>query len=912
MSGKRFDDLALIAGYLDQALELPPAEQAALLDELHGRDAALGERLARLLAADARVGTVLDGEGLAGNIGRLLALDRQVQQASLDQAWRDRMIGPYRIVRLIGQGGMASVFLAHRADGAFAQQAAIKLIRAGYDTPQLRRWFQREREILARLDHPNIARLYDGGVTDAGELWFAMAYVDGQPITAYCDKQRSPLRERLHLFLRACAAVSYAHHRLVVHRDLKPSNILVTASGEVRLLDFGIAKLLAAEEGAPEAGAELTALCGIPATPDYAAPEQIRGEPISTAADVYALGVLLYELLVGVRPYRLAQRSAAEIERTILAAVIAKPSAAATDARRRRGLAGDLDTITLKALAKTPERRYASTEAFAEDIERHLDGRPVKARPDSLAYRSGKFLRRHWVGVAAGASILLALLGGLAGTAWQTRRAELEADKVTAVKGFLLGLFDAADPERADGVTLTARQIVDQGAARLDTELAGQAPTRAELSGVICGLYDRLGLYERAVQTCQQQVALLAELYGRDDWRHAQALATLGTQRRQAGDFDGALTDQRAAVEVLRRRASPIVLANALSPLADTLHSKGRYAESESLYRESIALLRQSSADHRAELANALSEYGMLVQHMSRFEEGEALLREAVAITRAQQPSLPLDLADQLSRLSQLLRHRDKLEEAEALVNEALALDRRLLGEAHPQVAGMLHDLGVIARNRGRPVEAETYLRQSLSAFQQALGSEHVFVATALHDLGGMLVGQHRGDEARPMLQQALAIYRKQLGDEHQNVAMSYVTLGSLELGAGRLEEAERFYRQALAIYERVLAPNHALSETARLGVAKILIARQQTQAALPLLHQVLDNWRQQFGENDRRTAQAKLALARALVQMDQSEQARALLLEAQPILRDKLGAQSDDARLAERTLAELDPVKPR
>lgn len=433
-----------VKALFEQALERPPDERAAFLDQACHGDEALRREVRSLLSSH---------DDAPGFLDQPLSLD--APSGDDGAAHTGQRIGAYRLVREIGHGGMGAVYLAERADGQFHQQVAVKFVRHGVDSATLRRRFRAERQILARLDHPHIARLIDGGVSENGLPYLAMEYVEGTRIDHYCDAHHLSTNKRLRLFLAVCKAVHYAHQNLIVHRDLKPSNILVTEGGTVKLLDFGIAKLLddnaAATplDEAPRTGMRVM-------TPEYASPEQIRGEPVTTAFDVYALGIILYELLAGQRPYRLSGLSPGEMERIVCEKAPARPSTAVTreaqtDAMRaatpeeisrmrstqpdklRRRLAGDLDTLVMMALHKDPSRRYRSVGQLSEDLRRHLDGLPVTARPDSFAYRISKFIRRHWMGVAAAVFIFVSLLGGTATTAWQACVAEQQRRKALTI-----------------------------------------------------------------------------------------------------------------------------------------------------------------------------------------------------------------------------------------------------------------------------------------------------------------------------------------------------------------------------------------------------------------------------------------------------------------------------------------------
>ncbi|MEM9996487.1 MAG: serine/threonine-protein kinase, partial [Bacteroidota bacterium] len=502
----------------EEACALPEAERLPYLRDACGDDTALFDEAAALVAADTDTHGLLDGGALDAVTGDALAL---LGDLSLEGT----QVGPYHLVRLLGTGGMGDVYLAERASpdeqAQFEQQVALKLVKPGMDSRQVLRRFQQERQILARLQHPHIARLLDGGVTERGQPYFVMEYVEGVPIDAYCDTHRLTVDERLALFQDACRAVLYAHSQLVVHRDLKPSNILVTenASGEpglrkptVKLLDFGIAKVLTDEDDATA----LTRTGKAVMTPAYASPEQVRGEPVGTGTDIYSLGVVLYELLAGQRPYALpehdrlaAAQMLAEQEPEPPSTVVRRATTGGdttgsqiTDARRtqperlRRRLTGDLDVICLTALRTEPERRYPTVAALLDDVRRHLTGLPVTARRDTATYRLGKFVQRHRVGVIATVvvGVLFAALASFytVQLAAERDRAQAEAAKATEIAAFLEGIFEVADPSVAQGDTVTARALLDEGAARIETDLAGEPEVQAQMMTVMGNVYRSL------------------------------------------------------------------------------------------------------------------------------------------------------------------------------------------------------------------------------------------------------------------------------------------------------------------------------------------------------------------------------------------------------------------------------------
>ncbi|MEZ0335911.1 MAG: protein kinase, partial [Gemmatimonadales bacterium] len=588
----------------DQALELPPAERERWLDRTCD-DPALRRQVLDLLRADAAAERFLELDGW-----RLAA--PLLEPAA--ESGHGLTIGPYRVLRELGRGGMGVVCLGERADGQFEQRVALKLIKRGMDSDEIHRRFLAERQILARLGHPHIARLLDGGVSAEGQPWFAIEYVEGKAITEHCSEHDLGVEERLQLFLKACEAVRYAHQHLVVHRDLKPSNILVTPDGQVKLLDFGIAKLLSQEPGA-ETGLTETGVRVM--TPEYAAPEQVRGEPVTTATDVYALGTVLYELLTGQRAHRWESRTPGEMERIVCQIVPEAPSSVVDGGRGKR-LRGDLDTITLRALSKEPDRRYPTVEQLAADVRRHLAGQPVAARPDTWRYRATKFVARHRLGVAAAVAIVLSLLAGLGGTIWQARVAaerarvaSAEAAKQRAVRDFLVQLFEASDPSQALGKELTASELLIRGRRNLDTALAGQPEVRAELLTVLGQVHRSLGQLSQADTLLGQAVALTRSLPGDVDRDLSARLTEWSDILVDLGKYDRADTLAREARDLLQGRGGDDpALAQALRAVGNVVAAKGNPQQAESLAREALAIDLRHFGEGSREVAEGINSVG--------------------------------------------------------------------------------------------------------------------------------------------------------------------------------------------------------------------------------------------------------------------------------------------------------------
>jgi eukaryotic-like serine/threonine-protein kinase len=877
---------------LDEALELPLDRRHVLLERIGRDDPALRTRVEQLLAADAAAGDFLDDGAEAWLRSGGMTPSVRAEDGSLAVGAR---VGPYRVLRELGRGGMGIVYRAERADGEFVQVVALKLVRRGRDADDITVRFRRERQILAQLDHPAIARLLDGGLHTDGRPYFAMELVEGEPITTYCDQQGLSIEARVRLLSRACEAVQYAHGRLIVHRDLKPANIFVTATGDLKLLDFGIAKLLTVDD-AIEA-TKLTRTGQRPLTPAYAAPEQLRDEPVSTATDVYALGVILFELLAGRRP---ATAAGGEFDRASLEAEPPRPSdvvvlpdpddtVSVDEIARARGvapralaarLAGDLDAIVLKALRREPRHRYAGAGAMAEDLDRFLDGRPVAARPEGRRYRAGKFVRRHRVGIAVAVSLVLSLVAGWAATAWQARAKTLEAQKAEAVKAFLISIFKGADPVQAAGRDITLRQVLDEGAERVRRDLADQPAVQGELLTVLAGVYAELGVTERAAALTDQALGIHERLQGADgelvgtNLRQKASLAiargdpdtadrfarrALATHRRAYGnqhpdvaeDLDVVLIAARqrgrlaealtAAEESLRiRRAlhgnQHRLVADSLNNLAVVRREQGRYDEAAALYRETIDLRRRLLGDEHPHVA--LTIHNLSALQLSRGELRQAATSSDEALERfrrlyGEDHQLTLSARNNRAVIDRMLGRFDA---AEAGVRSILESWARTQGMDHPNAVITLAGLGRVHRERGDAVRAEQIFREADERWRRRMGAAHPTGAAIRRQLGGALADRGRYDEAGRLLRETLDRMRAAHGASHPDVAETLHELGQLARRRGDLAEAEARLGEAVAMRRQYLGPQHVLTAESLAALGAARLAAGDHSSARPLL----------------------------------------------------------------------------
>jgi tetratricopeptide (TPR) repeat protein len=856
---------ARLRALFDEASELPAAARPDFVRARCGLDEALAEELTALLEAGA--GAEPDVAGVVSG-----AAARALDSMAAGEA--PRRIGPYRVVGLIGHGGMGTVYLAEREE--FHQRVAIKLLRGVAASADVITRFRAEREILANLNHPGIARLYDGGTTDGGLPYFVMEFIDGENIVEYCRSRDLPVDERLALFRRVCDAVQYAHRNLIIHRDIKPGNIMVDEDGRPKLLDFGIAKLVRPElarhtVAATVADARLM-------TPEHASPEQLRGEPVTTATDIYALGLLLYEILTGRRPFRTADtRTAAELERLICETEPARPSAVAATSGLRRRLAGDLDNIVLTALRKEPERRYPAVAQLSEDVQRARDLKPVLARPDTLGYRLGRFAARNRAGLAVTAAVLLIVIGliGFYTVRLSAERdrallaesqARTEAATARRVSDFLTGLFRLPDPRESRGETVTAREILDRGAAQIREDLADEPLVQGRLMRTMGGVYEQLGLYEPSRKLLEEAVA-----------RHENSFPESGVE-----------------------------LAESLLALSSVYYSEGRYAEARRVGERSLAVRETLSATHVPEYAASLDQLGTVAYYQDDFLASEDYYRRAADLLRELVGEEDPRYARVLDHLGLTLQTLGRYEDSERFALEALAIRESAFGEVHPSTATSLLNVATLYLNLGRDAEAEPLLLRALAVDRETNGPDHPDVAWDLRTLASLYERQGRYEEAEAAAGEALEIWRRAVGDSHVQVVISLDSLAGVRLAAGRATEAEATAREALAIARAELGDDHSYTAYGHYTLGRALSAQARYGDAAAHLETALRIRRDTEGATSGNTLESMVALADAYAGAGRHEDALALYEEWATGKERQLGPGPELAAVLRRQAAAL------
>ena len=879
MTSERWYRLQALFG---EARARPPQAREAFIEAACGDDGALAAELRALLAQDAQ-GDDPVAQMVERAAGVALAGDE------IHRAWIGRRLGAWRITAHLADGGMGAVYRAERADGQYQQQAAIKLINPAFVAGQAADRLAAERQILARLEHPHIARLLDGGSTDDGAPYLVMEYVDGTPIDTYCNVQGLDTAARLRLFQQVCSAVDYAHRNLVVHRDLKPANILVDRDGQPKLLDFGIAKLV---EGAE---ATLTAANQRVLTPTHASPEQIRGEPVTTSTDVYALGVLLYELLAGRLPYVADEKtpgSAALLARQILESEPRTPSAAVTqgsneriEAARRRGaqltperlrreLQGDLDNIVLMALRKEPQRRYTSAQALREDIDRFLSDRAVRARPDHWTYHGAKLLKRRR-GVVIAAALVIAAVSAQSAFLVQRILAERNAAQLARVQaenvvGFLEDLLQGADRFASAGREVTVRDVLERGAQRIESELATQPVEQARLMHVIASSYVGLSLNEAALPLAQRSLELRRAALGPTHVETLESMRTVGIVTSNNGDPQAAQT----------------------------------------ILEETLRLQQQHLDPDSPELAATLQELGVVKRVLGKPSEALADQRAAFAILSRLPPT-----HDQYRFLPRVMNQIGNALDATGdrtgaidAYRQALELFERTGQSDDPVVGSAMHNIGLSLQAAGKPQDALPYLHRALEHTRRTLGELTTDFEVQAASLGRVYAQLRRFDEAEQYAQLGLQTAVRLYGAAHQYYAYNLVNLARLRQLQGRHADALPLLRQAIDIYRATFGPYHRFLAAAEVGQAESLAETGRAREAATRVAAVLARMHADPEFERHVEAVARSVQGRALGLSGQTERARGLLTEALKDLRALVG---DDhtltAEAARRLVSFLD-----
>ena len=863
-----------IQSLFHDAADLPHSEQRAFLETACGDDEELALEVLALLHQDASGHSLLDRD--------LSDIARETLAAAAPASLVPKEFGPYRILKLLGEGGMGVVYLAERRD--LGTQVAVKVLRDAWLSPARRERFASEQRTLAQLNHPWIARLYDADTLDDGTPWFVMEYVDGIPLTQYCREHECSVERRLQLFRSVCEAVQHAHANAVIHRDLKPSNILVKSDGSVRLLDFGIAKQL--ESLDLQVDQTMTGLRLM--TPAYASPEQIRGDRVGISTDVYSLGVILYELLAGQPPFDLSDLTPAEAATIIAEYEPGKPSAAVKQATDPEAISyalsvsktawADLDVLCLSAMHKDPRRRYRSVEALIRDIEHYLKGEPLEARPDTLRYRSAKFVRRNRRVVAATAMIF-ALIVGLV-TFFTLRLAKArdtalaEAARTERIRQFMTNLFQGGDEAAGPSDSLRVITIVDRGAQEAKT-LDRDPKVQAELYENLGNIYQKLGKFEPADSLLRSALDQRRSLFGADSPEVAESLIALGLLRSDEAHLEEAAQLVRQGLEMAKRHlppthpalakatvafgkvlaergsydkaidalneavrlqsapgVAPADLASSLSILADAHYSAGHYEVCTSLYRRVLEMHRQIYGARHPLVADDLGSLAAVQRDLGYYSEAEKLDRQALDIDQSYYGNDHPKTAGCLTALAQSLLYQKKFDEAASALETALAIQERIYGPVHPSVAETLNELGNMASMRDHFDEAGARFQRAADIYRSIYGDHHYLVAIALANLADTYFHKKEYPRAEQLFRDVVRRFQETLPADNVNLAIAHVKLGRTLLHRNRYKDAEP---ETLAGYEILIkqsSPSTSFIHAARKDLAAEYEALNQPEKA--------------------------------------------------------------------------------
>jgi len=852
-----------------EALAQPPARRHEYLKSACGGDDELRLEVQGMLDAH-----VSDPDFLETPVGDVSALG---DLSDLGGPSGTGTIGPYTVVRPLGAGGMGEVYLARQDTEAFSRTVAIKVVKRSMDTDEVLRRFELERRILASLAHPNIAQLHDAGATEDGRPYFVMEFVDGERIDRFADRRGLSVDDRLHLFRTVCEAVQHAHQKLIVHRDIKPGNVLVREDGVVKLVDFGIGRLLSPDEGDT---AQATRTRARRLTPDYASPEQIRGEPATTSADVYSLGVLLFELLTGRSPWprdtesdeqRLDRTTTAPQRPSVAVASVEAMEAAARRQRARR-LSGDLDNVVLKSMHPDPGRRYPSVAALSDDLGRHLGGLPVAARGDSFSYRSAKFVRRNAWSVSTAAAVVIGLIAVTATTSVQSRRIARERDKAQEVQSFLLETFGASSADGSSGDSTTVRQLLDGQAATVRTAYSADDELRAEMLAVLADAYERLGLLGDAEALSREALDERRRLHARDHPDVASTLNLLGWIRHEQGSSD----------------------------------------EAVKLLTESVAMWRGVADAETDGLARALNDLGSVYDQLGRIDDAEPLLREALALRRARGGPFDRGIAVTSSNLATLMYRRGDYMAADSLGSAALEVLRRTVGPDHQRTFVAQSNLATFRWVAGDLDGAAAMYEDLLARQRQLDGGRSARTASAMVTYASLLRARGEAGEAESLLRDALEIQADLLDPNHRDIGNTARVLGIVLQQTGRPQESVAYLEQSLRVNRAAYGDRHRLVAESLVGLARSNVALNMPDRARADLEEGIEIFLEALGPAHPRTLDTRLLLAESWLDAGRRDRAMAVLAAVEERLDDTTPAAISDRARALRTRLDAgadDPV---
>lgn len=740
--------------------------------------------------------------------------------------WIGKTVGNFKITEILGTGGMSIIFKAERTGGSFSQEVAIKLLQRELQTPETIQRFHIEQEILAGLKHPNIAQLYDGGVTREGIPYLIMEYIDGMPVDDYCNKHRLTIDERIQLFRDVCSAVQHSHSNLIIHRDLKSDNILVTSDGIVKVLDFGIAKFL---DPALSEHAVLETRPGQKLwTPQYAAPEQVKNEVPTTSTDIYALGILLHKLLTDTYPLDLKNKTINEIEHSIVHDVPVKPSEAinrlehATDICKKRGLskgelrkklAGDLDELVLKAIRKDPDYRYTSVAQLMDDIDCYHQGLPLLAPKDTARYRLRKFVKRNKAVLTSIAAILV-LIGTIVGyytyqLSLRTEKAELGERKARKTMQVLVGIFRGADPTYQPGKDVTAREVLEKGTAYVRNEIDDQPEIRASLLDALGGIYKNLGEFEEAEPALREALDIRSNLYSGNHIDLAASMHNWADYNMHTGNYGQALSYFQQAAEMYKSLDNKRKYASSRMELGWVYYETGNYHKADSLVTGALKINQHEFGHEHREVARGYQYLAWIQNAQGHYEAADSLFRQALAIRENVYGNDHPLTAQTMQSLGRILYNKGNYETAEQMEMQALAVQRKILNNDHPEIATTLNILGLVKVRQQDYDEAETLFLEAIDIRERKFGSVHPDVLKSRNDLATVYFYKKDYTRASREFKKVVESNKNLLGETHPEIATGLNNLAMTLQRAGRKEEALAYFRESIAVAEQNYGQGH-------------------------------------------------------------------------------------------------------
>lgn len=888
MQQKRWKQIETI---LDNALTLSGSERTTYISTACEGDDRLIEEVYEMLRAIEESEQTHFLESVSSDNKQLF---QDLPRLSQDEDIIGSRVGVFQITEKIGAGGMGAVYKASRADGQFSQEVAIKMLQKGIRAEDTIRRFRMEQEILASLKHPNIAQLYDGGITDDGNPYLVMEYIDGLPIDKYCNLHKKTVEERIELFKKVCSAVQFAHANLVIHRDLKAQNIYVTGDGQVKVLDFGIAKLLDPNL------TEQTLVETLPGqklwTPQYAAPEQVKGDNITIAADVYALGVLFHKLLTDNYPLDLTDKSLLEVQKIILDISPQAPSSSSQISERtaelrqttlsslKKTLAGDLDALILKSVRKEPEYRYASVNQLIEELDRFTKGLPLLARKDTVSYRIGKFYRRNKMGIRAGSLVVLLFISASMYYTFRITQeketAETEAKKAQEITEYLKDIFQSSNPDQAQGETITAKQLLMNGADKI-SNITEQPEIKAELLEILADINYSLSFYDEADHLFKQALLVKRNIYGEHHPSTANTLYQMALNKENMGQYDttGVLLNESLEIRKNILGENHIETIKASNSLSYLYKLQGNLDEAETLIEDGLKKLQDSAKIDSFELAEAFYLKASILTDKGEYEKALATQQKALDLTNLiYSPPHP----DILKNLSNLARNHQKLgqyAQAESFLLESLAMGNELYDEAHLSTAVTINNLAGVYKQTGELAKADSMYLQALETLKYVLGNDHPYVASSLYNYAGLKREMGNYQEAEELYLETIRLDTNLLGPEHPNIALDYDGLGRTQIESGKYREAYNSLTHALSILERAYNNlDHPNILSTKVALATLQENLNELEEAEKLLKEVLAAKVKTYGQTHPETAETIEQLSAVLNKRGAFQQADSLM----------------------------------